>query len=95
MMAKRPSSKISMSSGQGVSRKSYQSARGLGQNGTGASGLGGAAIKPAPMPSGSKTTGKTREYGKAEGKSKGLNYGRYDEGIMRNATLDKLQKWPK
>jgi hypothetical protein len=91
-MAKKPSAKVSMSSGQGVSRRSYQVARGLGQRGT------GGADAPHPIPGiqstpatggGGRASGK-RDYGKSESGGGSFNFG-YSEREFANPDLKSLQ----
>jgi hypothetical protein len=58
-MARAPR-KLSATSGQGVSRKSYQTARSLGQSGTGSSFKSG--LKDTPMGSNSRDYAKSSGY---------------------------------
>lgn len=94
-MATRPPKRVSATSGQGVSRKSYQTAYSLGQHGGGGSG----ASKGPPMlitrataatGGGGVASGK-REYGKGGKASSPMNIA-YSEREMATESLDALKK---
>lgn len=85
--------KVSMTSGQGVSRRSYQVARSLGQKGTGDPAGG---VKPMTVPATVQKTGRAVS-------SKGRDYSKtvspisatYTKNEMDNPTLKDLQNFPK
>lgn len=86
MRIKTPSARVPLTSGQGTSRKAYQTARALGFKGTGSPGTGSAfKVKTAGPRSGVQQH--PRDYGKVE---PGFNV---DYGETFNPPTDK-DMWP-
>lgn len=89
MTLKKSSTKVGATSGQGVSRRSYQVARSLGAKGSGASGLNPLRNVPAGQGTPGVASG-ARDYAKTSG----MVSAEYSEREMANPNLKTINSLP-